>query len=100
NRLAGAPGIDAGPLPPPNLRRVQQGAFGGPDALGCADCHSLHGDDGAGTLTQNAYFRGDGDSTLVADSRNPPAVLGLGPVEALALEMTAELSAQRSAAIA
>ncbi|HVK86460.1 MAG TPA: di-heme oxidoredictase family protein [Kofleriaceae bacterium] len=98
NGLAGHP--LAGPYPAPNLRRVQYGAFGGPDAMACAECHSLGGDDGAGTRTQNTFFRGDGDRTLAADERNPPAVLGTGPVERLAAEMSCELAAQRASAIA
>ena len=86
--------------PAPNLRRVQQGGFGGPDAMACADCHSVGGDDGAGSLTQSALFRGDGDRVSSADVRNAPALLGVGPIEALATEMTRELAAQRTAALA
>jgi len=100
NALADHAGIPAGPLPRPNLRRVHQGEFGGPDAMACADCHSVGGDDGAGTATQVTAFRGDGDSTHTADLRNPPAVLGLGPIERLAAEMTGELAGQRTAALA
>jgi mono/diheme cytochrome c family protein len=100
NALAGRPGIPAGELPPPNLRRVHAGEFGGPDAHRCAACHSLGGLDGAGTSTQNAFFRGDGDSTAGADERSAPHLLGLGPIEALAREMTRELAAIREAASA
>ncbi|MFT7623295.1 MAG: hypothetical protein ACI9WU_002478 [Myxococcota bacterium] len=60
----------AGDSSRPNQRRVQSGAFGGPD--------------GAGTKTQNVFFRSDGDRTLGPDQRNPPHVLGPGPIEALA----------------
>lgn len=98
NALAGRPGIAAGPDPAPNLRRVQAGELGGPDAAACAECHSVGGDDGAGTLTQNAYLRGDGAAVSSADARNPPAVLGLGPIELLAAELTDELAAQRELA--
>jgi hypothetical protein len=97
NGLAGHP--EAGPAPAPNLRRVQRGAFGGPDAMSCAECHSLGGDDGGGTHSQNAFFRGDGDRTRTADERNPPQAIGLGPIERLATEMSEELAAQRAAAI-
>ncbi|MDB4956116.1 MAG: hypothetical protein JWO36_3685 [Myxococcales bacterium] len=99
NGLAGHVGIEAGPGAAPNLRRVQQNAFGGPDAMSCGDCHAVGGDDGAGTLTQNTYFRGDGDRTLESDVRNAPAVLGLGPIQALATEMSSELASGRAAAI-
>jgi hypothetical protein len=91
NGLAGAP---------PNLRRVHGGGLGGPDAMSCSSCHSLGGLDGAGANTQNAFFRGDGDDTSSADERNPPHLLGLGPVEALAREITRDLRAIRDAAIA
>ncbi len=86
--------------PPPHLRRVHDGDFGGPDALSCSSCHSLGGLDGAGANTQNAFLRGDGDRTLNADVRSPPHVLGLGPIEALAQEMSRELAAIRDGAVA
>jgi len=82
----------------PRLRRIQLGEAGGPDAFGCFSCHSKGGPDGAGTQTQNAFMRGDGARTTGADQRNPPLVLGLGPVACLAREMSAELRAQRDAA--
>lgn len=100
NALAGRPGILAGSALPPNMQRVHRGGFGGPDAASCADCHSVGGDDGAGALTQNAYFFGDGDRTTSADTRSAPALLGVGPLERLAAEMTAELAAQRDLALA
>src|SRR5262249_56949940 len=53
---------------------------------------------GAGTQTQNAFMRGDGEQTGGADQRNPPQVLGLGPIACLAREMSAELHAQSDAA--
>src|SRR5262249_45618083 len=82
------------------LRRVQQGLTGGPDAFGCFGCHSKGGPDGAGTQTQNAFLRGDGERTGSADQRNAPHVLGLGPVAALAREMSADLHAQAAATAA
>lgn len=98
NDLAGFDLAGHGPMP--NMRRVHAGDFGGPDAFSCAGCHFKGGPDGSGTNTQNAFFRGDGDSTKSADERNPPHVLGLGPVAALAREMTAELQATRDDALA
>jgi len=82
----------------PALRRIHAGPAGGPDAFACASCHSKGGPDGAGTQTQNAFMRGDGLRTVGADQRNPPHVLGLGPVDRLGREMTAELRAQAEAA--
>lgn len=99
NNLRRRPGIPAGSRGPPNLRRVHEGEFGGPDSHNCATCHFKGGPDGAGTNTQNAFLRGDGNRTLSADERNPPHLLGLGPIQALAREMTAELQKTRDAAL-
>jgi hypothetical protein len=82
----------------PRLRRVHEGLAGGPDAFGCFSCHSKGGPDGAGTQSQNAFFFGDGEKTRGADQRNPPHLLGLGPVALLAREMSTELRAQAAAA--
>jgi len=100
NRLAGRPGIRGGSKPAPNMRRVHKSEFGGPDSYSCATCHSKGGPDGAGTNTQNAYLRGNGNNTRRADERNAPHLLGLGAVSALAFEMTESLKSQRDAAVA
>ena len=69
---------------------------GGPDAFGCFSCHSKGGPDGAGTQTQNAFMRGDGERTTGADQRNPPASSSAWVrSRCLAREMSAELRAQR-----
>src|SRR5262249_17513982 len=81
----------------PRLRHVHRGESGGPDALGCCSCHSKGGPDGAGTNTQNAFMRGDGERTVGADQRNPPHVLGMGPIACLAREMSAELRTESDA---
>jgi hypothetical protein len=83
----------------PRQIRVQRGDSGGPDAFGCFSCHSKGGPDGAGTRTQNAFLRGDGERAGSADERNPPHLLGLGPVAALAIEMSVDLRRQADAAI-
>src|SRR5438093_5054477 len=82
----------------PRLRRIHQGAAGGPDAFGCFSCHSKGGVDGAGTQSQNAFLRGDGERTPSADQLNAPHLLGLGPIACLAREMSAELQAQAAGA--
>jgi hypothetical protein len=85
---------------PAPMQRVHEGRRGGRDTFSCAGCHSVGGPDGGGTATQNAFFVGDGaraDSALV---RNAPAVLGLGFVQALGVEMTTDLQLARDAAIA
>jgi mono/diheme cytochrome c family protein len=99
NGLAGRVGVRAGPNLAPNVRRVHEGEFGGPDSHNCASCHSKGGLDGAGQSTQNAFLRGDGRSTRGADERNPPHLLGLGPIAALAREMSRDLAGQREAAV-
>ena len=78
------------------LARVHDGAYGGLDTYRCADCHLLGG---AGGLPQNAYMRGDGDVPGASLVRNPPHLAGLGLVQALAAEMTADLDAQRTEAL-
>jgi hypothetical protein len=75
------------------LRRVHRRLAGGPDAFACASCHAKGGPDGAGTQTQTAFLSGDGRRLGSADERNAPHLLGLGPVELLAAEMSAELQA-------
>ena len=90
----------AGAGPAPNLRRVHDGEFGGPDSFGCSTCHLKGGPDGAGNRTQNVFLRGDGHSSLSADERNPPQVIGLGPIQALAQEMSRHLQEQRDAVAA
>jgi hypothetical protein len=82
----------------PRLRRVHRGPAGGPDAFGCFGCHSKGGPDGAGMQTQNAFLSGDGERIGAADERNPPHLLGLGPVALLAREMSADLQAQAAGA--
>lgn len=82
----------------PQLHRVQQGRAGGPDAFGCFSCHSKGGPDGAGTQTQNAFLFGDGERIGGADQRNPPDLLGLGPIALLAHEMSTALQAEAAGA--
>ena len=82
----------------PGFSRVHRGAIGGPDAGSCAECHHRGGFDGAGDLTQNAFFDGDGNDPAAGFERNPPAVLGMGIVQRLAEEMTADL--QRASEVA
>lgn len=89
-------GVDAALAP---LQRVHTGARGGRDTFSCAACHFVGGPDGAGALTQNTFFFGDGESIRSAQARNPPHVLGLGFVQALAAEMSTELRLARDAAL-
>jgi hypothetical protein len=78
------------------FRRVHGGEFGGPETTGCPSCHWLGGPNGAGAETDNAFLTGDGVRTASGDERNPPALAGLGVVQALAIEMTRELQRERA----
>jgi hypothetical protein len=82
------------------LVRVHDGAYGGLDGFSCAGCHGVGGVNGAGTATATAFYFGDGQRTSSAVLRNPPAVLGLGYVQQLAREMSADLRTMRERALA
>lgn len=79
----------------PGQKRIHLGEAGGPDALACNECHHRGGFDGAGDLSQNAFFDGDGYAPSSGFERNAPHVLGLGVVQKLAEEMTAALVLRR-----
>lgn len=78
------------------FRRVHAGAFGGPETISCPSCHWLGGPNGAGAETDNVFLEGDGDRIASADERNPPALVALGVVQALAAEMSEELQERRA----
>lgn len=81
------------------FRRVHEGRFGGPETNGCRSCHWRGGPAGAGDLPDAAMLYGDGDRTSSADARNPPSLAGVGAIEALAAQLTADLAAIREDAI-
>ena len=78
------------------FRRIHAGLFGGPETISCPSCHWIGGPNGAGAETDNAFLDGDGQHTASGDQRNPPALVGLGVVQALAREMTLDLQRQRA----
>lgn len=84
----------AGTDPRPNRRRLHHGRFGGPDGLNCQQCHTVGGPNGAGRREDNLLQDGDGEQEFTALVRNPPALLGVGYLQALAAEMTRELRSQ------
>jgi mono/diheme cytochrome c family protein len=88
---AAAAKATAGPF-----RRVHGGSFGGPETISCPSCHWVGGPNGAGAETDGAFLEGDGIETASGDERNPPALMGLGVVQALAREMTRDLQQQRA----
>jgi mono/diheme cytochrome c family protein len=98
NGLAARGSKLAGPRPAPNLRHVQQGEFGGPDATRCAACHHVGGLGGGGGKIDTVFILGDGERPDSALHRNPKALLGAGLLQALADEMSRELRAKVSAA--
>jgi hypothetical protein len=77
------------------FRRVHEGLFGGPETISCPSCHWIGGPGGAGAETDGAFLEGDGRRTASGDERNPPALVALGVVQALAREMTRDLQKQR-----
>lgn len=83
-----------GPAGP--FRRVHAGLFGGPETISCPSCHWVGGPNGAGAETDNAFLAADGVTPARADERNPPPLLGVGVVQALAAEMSRELQRQRA----
>ncbi len=78
------------------FRRVHQGLFGGPETISCPSCHWVGGPNGAGAETDNAFLQGDGERTPSGDQRNPPALVALGVVQALAHEMSRDLQKERT----
>jgi hypothetical protein len=85
----GAPRGDA-PLPP-RPRRLHRGELGGLDAGSCRGCHFAGGADGAGTMTQQGFFRADGETLSSATVRDAPHVMGLGYIDLLAREIEGQL---------
>ena len=81
------------------VQRVHAGVRGGLDTFSCAGCHSVGGPDGAGSELENAFLEGDGERASSANVRNPPAVLGLGFVQALGAEMSRDLALLRRRAV-
>jgi len=77
------------------FRRVHDGVFGGPETISCPSCHWIGGPNGAGAETDTTFLSGDGVRTASGDERNPPALVGLGVVQALAREMSRDLQRQR-----
>jgi hypothetical protein len=82
------------------FRRVHGGAFGGPETISCPSCHWIGGPNGAGAETDGAVLDGDGERMASGDTRNPPALVGLGVVQALAREMSRELQKERDELVA
>lgn len=93
----GLAGGDAARSPRDPFRRVHDGAIGGPETISCQSCHWIGGANGAGAETDNVLLLGDGARIDSADERNPPALVALGVVQALAREMTLDLQRQRDA---
>jgi cytochrome c peroxidase len=97
NALSGPP---AGPNARPNARAIHNGKFGGPDSVQCNTCHTVGGDDGGGTLATNLFEDGDGVHVASSLVRNAKALVGVGYLQQLGLEMTADLASTRDGAIA
>jgi hypothetical protein len=83
----------------PRLSRVHDGKQGGLDSFSCAGCHQQGGVNGAGAVTANSFYFGDGKRASSAVIRNPPNVLGLGLVQLVAADMSNALAYQRAQAL-
>ena len=94
---------------PTKRRRPAESIFvrtSGPDANACVSCHADPSPGGAGDFTVNAFVS-EGFTSAEFDSLDPQfsnergttALFGAGLIELLAREMTAELQAQRDAAL-
>lgn len=84
----------------PDVRhRVQLGRGGGPETTSCISCHWRGGPAGAGSVVDNSFLLGDHDRITSGDARNPPSLAGVGVVQALSQEMTADLAQLRATAI-
>jgi hypothetical protein len=92
----GLGGGESARAPAGPFRRVHGGLFGGPETISCVSCHWVGGPNGAGAETDNAFLAGDGERTPSGDARNPPALVALGVVQALAREMSHDLQQQRA----
>jgi Di-haem oxidoreductase, putative peroxidase len=92
----GLGGGESAKAPGGPFRRVHGGAFGGPETISCPSCHWIGGPSGAGAETDGVFLDGDGQHTRSGDERNPPALVGLGVVQALAREMSLDLQKQRA----
>jgi hypothetical protein len=92
----GLGGGESATAPGGPFRRVHGGLFGGPETISCPSCHWVGGPNGAGAETDNVFLQGDGVDTRSGDQRNPPALVALGVVQALAREMSRDLQEQRA----
>jgi len=72
----------------------------GPNATGCAGCHNIVGDDGAGDAAANVHRDPNHTHQLnMMIERNTPHLFGLAAQQKLAEEMTTDLQTTRNAAL-
>lgn len=77
----------------------------GPDANSCVGCHNQPRSGGAGDFVSNVFEQAqrldpvtESISRVLSNERNTPSLMGSGPIEMLAREMSTELIAIRTAA--
>ena len=80
----------------PNFLRTS-----GPDTYACAGCHTIPRTGGAGDVVTNVFLGAGFVDPVIhsisaefSNERNPPSLFGIGPVEMLAVEMSADLQSQ------
>jgi cytochrome c peroxidase len=70
----------------------------GPNADSCNSCHDQAGDDGSGGASENVHRDpGHTGNAQLMIQRNTPHLFGIGALQRLAEEMTAEIKAQAAA---
>jgi len=92
-------GVPRSPTQPPFIRTS------GPDANSCSGCHFQPRSGGAGEFAVNVFVLAQERDPVIetldanhSNERNTPALMGVGLIELLAREMSAELGAARDAA--
>ena len=101
----GRPGATGNPFPTPRpLGQPSMTRVSGPDSNACLSCHADPVVGGAGGFVNNAFVLAETHDPIIysissefSNERNPPSLKGVGVVELLAKEMSAELQLQAQA---
>ena len=100
----GRPGTTGHGLPRNPEGQPRFTAVSGPSTSHCLGCHNLPRSGGAGDFVTNPFGPGEFFDPIIesissefTNERNPPSLFGVGPIEMLAREMSADLQAQAEA---
>lgn len=101
----GRPGVTGIGTPRPAAGQPDFSRVSGPDASSCLGCHNQPRSGGAGDFVTNVFVHAqdlnpvtESISAELSNERNSLGMMGSGPIEMLAREMTTELIAIRTAA--